>query len=111
MTCTATNIFGDQVTGNFNVVVNGAPDQILDLIALVQSFHLRPAVGLTLEAELWIARALTLSTRPGDPLRACGWLNQFINEVRAQTGRSITPLQAAQLLARANRIKAVLGCL
>jgi hypothetical protein len=111
VTCTATNIFGDQVTGNFNVVVKGGPDQISDLIALVQSFRLRPAVGLTLEAELWIARALTLSTRPGDPLRACGWLNQFINDVRAQTGRSITPLQAAQLLARANRIKAVLGCL
>jgi hypothetical protein len=110
VTCTAMNMFGDQVTGSFNVVVKGAPDQISDLIALVQSFHLRPAVSLTLEGELWIARALTLSSRPGDPLRACGWLNLFINEVRAQTGRAITPFQAAQLLARANQIKAVLGC-
>ena len=91
-------------------VVKGAPDQISDLIALVQSFHLHPAVGLTLEGELWIARALTLSSRPGDPLRACGWLNLFIHEVQAQTGRTITTLQAAQLLARANQIKAVLGC-
>jgi hypothetical protein len=110
VSCTATNAFSDQVTGGFSVVVKGAPDQISALIALVHSFDLRPAIALTLEAELWIARALATSTRPGDRLRACGWLNLFIREVQALTGRAITPLRAAQLIAQANQIKAVLGC-
>lgn len=90
------------------MIVLGAPDHISALIALVQSFHLRPAVGFTLEGELWIARALITS---GHPLRACGWLNLFIREVQAQKGRTITALQAAQLMAQANQIKAALGCL
>ncbi len=109
--CTAVNVFGDHVSGRFDVIVKGAPEQIVDLVALVQSFHLRPAVGLTLEAELWVAHGLTTSTRAGDPLRACQWLNLFVHEVQALAGgRAISAAQAAQLVGEANRIMAVLGC-
>jgi hypothetical protein len=108
--CTAINVFGDHVSGRFNVIVKGAPEQMVDLIAKVQSFHLRPGVSLTLEAELWVAHGLTTSTRAGDPLRACEWLNLFIHEVQALSGRTIPPAQAAQLVNDANRIMAVLGC-
>ena len=110
VSCLATNVFGDHATGSFNVVVKGAADQILQLIALEQSFHLRPLVSLSLEAELWIAEAFASSSRPGDQLRACPWLNLFIREVQANIGRTITPAQAAQLIAFANQIGAVLGC-
>jgi hypothetical protein len=110
VSCTATNAFDDQVSGGFSVVVKGAPDQIAALVATVQSFRLRPAVGLTLEGELWIARALSMSSRAGDLPRACRWLNLFIYEVQAQRGRTITTLQAAQLIVQANQVRAVLGC-
>ena len=48
--------------------------------------------------------------RTGDPLRACPWLNLFIDEVRVLSGRTIPAAQAAQLIIEANRIMAVLGC-
>jgi hypothetical protein len=110
VSCTASNNYGDQVTAGFNVVVNGTADQIAQLIALEKSFHLRPIVSLTLEGELLIAQALVTSPRAGDPIRACPWIGIFILEVRAQTGRTITSAQAAQLIALANQIRAVLGC-
>jgi hypothetical protein len=108
--CTATNVLGDHVSGRFNVIVKGAPEQITDLVAKVQAFHLRPGVSLTLEGELWVAYGLTTSRRPGDPLRACQWLNLFIHEVQTLSGRTIPVAQAAQLVNDANRIMAVLGC-
>lgn len=87
-------------------VVKSASDQITDLIALVQSFHLRPVVAFTLEAELWIARALA----PNHPGAACWWMSAFIRDVQAQTGKAITAAQATQLLAAASQIKSALGC-
>jgi hypothetical protein len=85
-----------------------APNQIADLIALVRSFHLRPVVAVKLEAPLWIARFLI--THGGDPLYACPWLDLFIRVVHAETGRAITAVQAGQLIAAAEQVKAVLGC-
>ena len=109
--CTAANAFGDHVSGRFDVTVKGAPEQIVDLITLVQSLHLRPAVALTLEAELWVAHGLATSSRPGDPLHACQWLNLFIHEVQTLAGgRTLSAAQTAQFVAEANRIMAVLGC-
>jgi hypothetical protein len=108
--CTAANAVDHHVSGSFSVVVQGGGAQISSLIVLVQSFQLRPIVALTLLAELRIARGLALSTGAGDPLRACAWLNLFVYEVQALTGRAITSLQAAQLVAEANHVRAALGC-
>jgi hypothetical protein len=87
-------------------VVKSASDQITDLIALLQSLHLRPFVAFALEAELWIARALA----PSHPGAACWWMNAFIRDVQAQTGKAIAAAQATQLLAAASQIKSALGC-
>jgi hypothetical protein len=45
-----------------------------------------------------------------DTANACGTLNAFINEVNAQTGKKITPAQAASFIAQAQAIEALLGC-
>jgi hypothetical protein len=46
----------------------------------------------------------------GDTADACGTLNGFINEVKAQTGKKITPAQAADFIAQAQAIEALLSC-
>ena len=85
-------------------------DLLQQLIALVQSFHFRPAIQFTLEGELWIANALITSTNPTVRLGACGWLHLFIQEVQALKGHGITAAQAAQLVTLANDVRASLGC-
>jgi FIMAH domain len=46
----------------------------------------------------------------GDTANACSTLNGFINEVKAQTGKKITPAQAADFIAQAQAIEALIGC-
>ena len=46
----------------------------------------------------------------GNTADACSTLIGFIQEVRAQSGKSIPAGQAAQLTADATRIQAVLAC-
>jgi len=41
---------------------------------------------------------------------ACSGLNALINELKAQSGRSIPPGVASSLIGDATRIRAVLGC-
>ena len=45
-----------------------------------------------------------------DRTDTCSTLSAFINEVKAQTGKSISNPTAASLIASATRIRAVLGC-
>jgi len=46
----------------------------------------------------------------GDIANSCATLNGFINEVKAQTGKKITPAQAADFIAKAQAIEALIGC-
>lgn len=46
----------------------------------------------------------------GDVADACGTLGAFIHEVNAQTGKTISPAKAADLLANAQKIQVILGC-
>ena len=46
----------------------------------------------------------------GDQAGACGALGDFLNLVRAQTGKSIRPAQAVALTATATGIRTQLGC-
>jgi len=41
---------------------------------------------------------------------ACAKLRAFVHEVDAQTGKKITPAQAASFVSQAHDIKAALGC-
>ena len=45
-----------------------------------------------------------------DTADACGVLTDFINQVRAQKGKSLTVAQAADFTAQANAIRTNLGC-
>jgi len=61
----------------------------------------------SLDAKLEAALA---AWQAGDTAGACTALSDFLNEVRAQTGKKLTAAQAQQLSAAANDIRALIGC-
>jgi len=87
-------------TGVFTVVVLSADQMIGNLIA----------------AEVRLPQASSLlqnaasSTARNNVSSACGQMTAFVNQVQAQTGKSLTRAQAADLLSRAADVKATLGC-
>jgi hypothetical protein len=83
----------------------GANEQILALIALVDSFHLGQQQN-SYDAQLQAVLS-DLSTNNG---LACSDLTAFINHVQAQSGQQLTPAQAKQLITGAQQIQATLGC-
>ncbi len=111
VTCTATDAAGNLATAQFQVIVQGAAEQIADLVALVQSFNLKQGIENSLDAKLQNAQDALTAAQGGDLPSACNLLNAFSNEAQAQSGKAISPDQASQLNAAANQITAVLGCL
>ncbi len=107
VTCTATDASGNSATASFVVIVTGASSQLGDLVSLVNGLGLQPGIATSLTAKLQTALA---AANAGDLARACNLLDAFINEVQAQSGKKLTAAEAAQLIAEATRIKAVLGC-
>jgi len=107
VTCTATDAAGNGANKTFQVTVIGAAGQTTDLSTLVSSFGLDHGTENSLLTKLGNALA---AINGGNVGSACAHLSSFINEVQAQTGKKITAAQAAQLIAAANQIKAVLGC-
>jgi hypothetical protein len=106
VTCTATDTDGDAnspVKKAFNVQVRGAAEQLTDLGNAVNGVG--PGTSLADKVSL-IQSSLTA----GDTSDACGTLNAFINQVSAQTGKSIPPATAATLIAATQQIEAVIAC-
>jgi hypothetical protein len=101
--CTATDASGNSATAGFDVTVQGAAQQLEDLLAQVAGV----GPGGSLSAKL---RAATARLAAGDGAGACRILGAFLNELRAQAGKSLTLEQAAALAEEASRIRAVLGC-
>ncbi|GAA3183931.1 hypothetical protein GCM10010531_42730 [Blastococcus jejuensis] len=101
--CTAVDGHGATAAGAFGVTVRGAREQLADLLVAVAGL----GPGRSLEAKIraavaWLPdRALPLAC---EPLRA------FVNEVRAQSGKRIPADLAAEFIADATRIRAVLAC-
>jgi uncharacterized delta-60 repeat protein len=108
VTCTATDASGNSATATFEIVVKGASEQLLDLVAAVKELHARPAVESRLVRRL--QNALDALASPGHKAIACTELDSFIREVRAQAGRAIGRADADRLVVDAQRIKAVIGC-
>jgi hypothetical protein len=110
--CTATDPAGNSASGTFQVVVKGATGQIDDLGQRVQAVNAKQGVADSLDAKLQNVLAALSSAKAGDKASACNKLDSFINEVRAQTGpgKSLTQADGDQLIAEAQRIKAVIGC-
>lgn len=103
VSCTATDDGGLTDSGTFSVTVVGADAQLDDLLLAVDGV----GPGRSLAAKVRNAQA---ALARGDTGAACNVLGAFVNEVQAQSGNSLTTDEAAELVADATRIRAVLGC-
>jgi hypothetical protein len=104
VTCTATDPDDSDspVTTSFTVTVNGATAQLADLYHAVQGV----GPGSSLADKVSQAQS---DLAAGDVTDASSTLGAFINEVTAQSGKSIPAGQASALIADARRIQAVLA--
>jgi len=107
VTCTASDPAGNTARGSFTVTVEGAAQQVSDLINLVNSFHLASNLQNALDNKL---QDVLAAINAGQTATACSELTDFIGFVQSHTGKGITQSQATQLIASAQRIQAVLGC-
>jgi hypothetical protein len=103
VTCTATDTHGNSATASFSVHVKGAAEQLADLGTAVTG----AGPGTSLADKVMQAQTLVAGNDMAD---ACSALTAFVNEVQAQSGKTIALDQAQALIASATRIKAVLGC-
>jgi hypothetical protein len=85
------------------VHVKGAGEQLDDLISAVAGVG--PGTSLADKA-----RAARTANSAGRKAEACQKLAAFTSEAQAQAGKKLTAAQAAELIASANRISAVLAC-
>jgi hypothetical protein len=104
VTCQAVDQAGNSSPVQQSVVhVAGAGEQLDNLAIAVQGV----GPGNSLSAK--VANA-DRELDQGDTCAACAQLTAFINQVTALAGKKIPANQAAQLIADAQRIKAVIGC-
>lgn len=103
--CSASDSHGNTATGSFNVHIKGAGEQVSDLLHVVEGGNL--GTGTSLSDKL---QAVLVYIAAGDKADACGTLAAFIHQVQAQSGSQIPAGTADQLIAAAQRIRAVLGC-
>jgi hypothetical protein len=96
------NVFFD--LSNADVHVKGAAEQLDDLLEVVTGL----GTGTSLADKV---RSVIANVNAGNLAGACDTLtHSFPNQVRALTGKKLTPTQAARLLTDAARIAFVLGC-
>jgi hypothetical protein len=105
VTCSATDPDDTPSTASssFTITVHGAAAQ---LAALGQAVH-GAGPGTSLTDKITAAQSYLAS---GDTADACSTLTLFINQVKAQSGKTIPAGQATQLITSATRIQAVLAC-
>jgi predicted outer membrane repeat protein len=103
VTCVASDPAGNEGSASFTVHVRDAGEQLERLIVLATGL----GPGTSLFDKL---QAAEIALDGGDVEGACERLSAFVREVEALSGKKLTPLQATQLIAAANRIRAVLDC-
>jgi uncharacterized repeat protein (TIGR01451 family) len=106
VTCTASDSDDSptSVTKTFTITVQGAKDQLTDLANRVNGV----GPGTSLADNIASVQSDLAANDTGD---ACGTLNAFIHEVKAQTGTTIKPATLAQsLIGDAQRIEGVIPC-
>lgn len=91
-------------------VAAGPAELLQGLIAAVQALNLRRGIANSLDAKLSNAIQALDAIGAGATSSACGLLDAFAQEVRAQAGKALTDAQAAQLLAASMQIGILLGC-
>ena len=85
------------------VQVKGAADQLADLLTAVTGVG--PGSSLADKVQ-----QIASYFGANDMVDACALLAAFTNEVNAQTGKKLSPAQAASLITQAQHIEAALGC-
>jgi hypothetical protein len=106
VTCTATDSDRDANSGvhtSFNVHVEGVTEQVASLGAAVTGV----GSGSSLKDNV---TSIQMFLASGQITAACGTLGALVNQVKAQTGKSISSATAASLTAAAQRIEAVASC-
>jgi trimeric autotransporter adhesin len=88
---------------NADLEIRDAATQLAELV----SFSTGLGIGNALEQ---LARSAQRQLQKGNVADACDTLQSFLNQVKAQTGKSLTPAQAAELTLRATTIRTALGC-
>jgi hypothetical protein len=92
------------VSGTFTVTVVGAAGQLTQLQQSVTALGPGAAV-----LDKTLARA-SKDLQAGASARVCADLTTFEGQVTSQTGHSVPPAVAGQLIASAQQIQAVIGC-
>ncbi len=100
--CTATDAAGNTSSGSFTVHVKGAAEQLADLGKDV----IGVGPGTSLAAKVKQAQTSLAGSNLSD---TCSAVAAFVNEVSAQSDRTIPAGQAIVLILRAQRIRLVLG--
>ena len=85
--------------------VAGAAEQVDDLISQVGSYRLAKLDASLLDKLVTVQKLLTSSK----PTQACENLSTFLQQVRAQAGKGLTPAQALALTTDAQRIRTVIS--
>ena len=102
VTCSATDAGGNEATGTFVVTVLSPAQMMANLIAAASGYRFQQGAALLTTVLQKIAS--------GKVTAACNSINAFVNQVQAQSGKQLTAVQAAALIASARRISAALGC-
>ena len=103
VTCTSTDSSGNSAGGSFTVQVKGAAEQLSDLADAVRGV----GPGTSLADKVGDAGDALAGTRVA---RACSILNDFISQVRAQSGKTMSANTASLRITDATRIRTVLAC-
>lgn len=107
VTVTATDADGNIASCQFTVHVNGALEQVCNLIGYVRELPIHRGIKVSLLAKLIVAHH---ALNRGHERVACLALQAFLQEVRALRDKKLTPAQADHLIADAARVRAVIGC-
>jgi len=100
--CSASDGHANIETGSFTVVVLTPAQVVANLIADATADGFRQALNLL--------QNLLAALNRNNPAAACGQLNAFIDQVRAQTGKRLSVDEASGLIRDATDIAATLGC-
>jgi hypothetical protein len=106
---TATDKTTSSITGTQSgIVVKTAVDETNDLIAKVKSLPNVPSA--TKNALVAKLNAALTALNASNTATACARMQDFINLVQAQSGKKISAIAAAGLIADATQIRATIGC-
>jgi hypothetical protein len=105
--CTASDAANNTTSCSLTIHVKGPSEQVGDLITVVNGLATTSGIRESLLAKLTAALA---GLQGGNPAAACGPLQAFINEVKAQRGKSISASDADALVTAARQIMVVNGC-